>query len=39
MQDRIDQGAARVSSGRVHDHSGRFIDNDYVTIFVNYING
>ena len=28
-----------MAGSRVYDHSGRFVDNDYGTIFVNDING
>ena len=34
VQKRVDQRAARVSSARVNDHTGGFINNDHVRILI-----
>ena len=34
MEQRVDQRAAVVSGGRMHDHAGRLVDDDEVAILV-----
>ena len=34
VQQRVDQRAARVAGGRVHDHPGRLVDDDEVGVLV-----
>jgi hypothetical protein len=38
VQERIDQGSVCVTGGRMHDHTGCFVDDNQVAVFVHDIN-
>ena len=35
MQQRVDERAARVAGGRMHDHAGRLVEHDHVGVLVD----